>query len=277
MQYTPFTSILKVLVGGLDEDTSPEIHSLLHSVLVNNHVLQASPASFSSLVSSLQDSDLESLHSNLTFLDNCVARAAKKPVHYQDLVENLHQDASESVSFLVATIVEQWPFVVKGGIAATESAVGAWISRLLGHLNHAGENTKALKAARDQLCDATGDRKTKTLLKKALKISQENQENGNKEDKSTQRALAVNSGRTQRVDLDRMFGLLPKEDETHNELRKWEKEELDVAIEQGAIAELMLCLCSEYEEVRRQAYANITRFRAKLRVSSSASVPGEFY
>lgn len=266
MQYTPFTSILKVLVEGLDEESSREIHGLLSTVLVDNHVLQDSPASFSSLVSSLKGSEPAHLQSQLTFLDNCVSRASKKPVHYQGLVDSLHRDASESLSFLVATIIEQWPFVVKSGDARAESAVGAWIARLLGHLKQAGENTKALKAGRDKLCDATADKKTRSLLKKALKVSGETQEDDSKGDE-TQQTPSAPSGNAVNVDLDGMFGALPTEGETHNELRKWEKEELEVAIEQGRIAELMLCLCSEYEEVRRQAYTNITRFMAKLKVS----------
>jgi nucleolar pre-ribosomal-associated protein 1 len=265
MQYTPFTSILKVLVEGLDEDSSREIHSLLGAVLVDNHVLQDRPASFSSLVSSLKESGPEHLHDQLAFLDNCICRAAKKPVHYQDQVEALHRSATESVSFLIATIVEQWPFVVKSGNATTENAVGAWIAGLLGRLKQAGENSKALKSARDTLYDAAGDKKTRSLLKKALKVSEETQRDS-KEEESKQ-ASPVGPEKSQKVDLDGIFGPLTKEGETHNELRKWEKEELDVAIEQGRIAELMLCLCSEYEEVRRQAYTNISRFMAKLRVS----------
>jgi nucleolar pre-ribosomal-associated protein 1 len=74
----------------------------------------------------------------------------------------------------------QWPFVVKSGGAAAESAVGAWIASLLGHLKLAGENTKALKAARDKLCEAAGDKKTKSLLKKALKASGETKEDDSK-------------------------------------------------------------------------------------------------
>lgn len=265
MPYTAFTSTLKVLAEGLDDDASKEIHALLKTVLVDSFVLRNSQASFSSLVSSLKPSGPEDLHSQLAFLDNCICRGEKKPVHYVDLVEALHEGSYGSVSQLVAIIVEQWPFVTKGGNSATETAVGAWIARLLGHLKQAGEDTKALKAARDKLCETTGDKKTRSLLKKSLKVSVDIQHDGVEE--SAQKTATASSSKIQEVDLNAMFGPLPAESDTHNELHKWEKEELDVAIEQGSVTQLMLGLCSQYEEVRRQAYANISRFMAKLKVS----------
>jgi nucleolar pre-ribosomal-associated protein 1 len=68
------------------------------------------------------------------------------------------------------------------------------------------------------------------------------------------------------VDLDEIFGSLPTEGTSHNALHKWEREEIEAALEQGHIDELILCLCSEHEEVRRQAVANLVRFMAKLKV-----------
>lgn len=75
---------------------------------------------------------------------------------------------------------------------------------------------------------------------------------------------------TPTVDLDEIFGFLPTEGTTHNALHKWEREEVEQAVEQGRIAELILCLCSQHEEVRRQAFANLVRFMAKLKESKYA-------
>lgn len=271
MSYTPFTSILKFLVQGIDEESSQEIRNLLREVLtVYTHNLHTAPASFTALVSSLKASEPEDLHRQLVFLDNCLSRGEKKPVHYVDLVEALHEGSYGSVSPLVAIITEQWPFVIKNGDAATEAAVGAWIARLLGHFKQAGEHTKALKSARDKLCEAASDKQTRHLLKKSLKV--EVQHEGSEDEEPTSKTPTVASSRTHKVDLNAMFGPLPTESETRNELRKWEKEELEVAVEQGSIAELMLCLCSEHEEVRRQAYSNLTRFMGKLKVSYTVSM-----
>lgn len=273
MSYTPFTTILKFLVQGVDEESAQEIRNLLSEVLtIYTHNLHTAPASFSALVSSLKSSEPEDLHRQLVFLDNCLCRGAKKPVLYVDLVEALHEGSYGSVSPLVATIAEQWPFVIKSRDAAAEVAVGAWIARLLGHFKQAGEHAKALKAARDKLCEATNDKTTRSLIKKSLKVEVQHEEG---QDELTPKTPTVASSRMRKVDLNGMFGPLPAESETRNELRKWEKEELEVAVEHGSIAQLMLCLCSEHEEVRRQAYASIARFMGKLKVSCTVSM--EFY
>lgn len=243
-----------------------EIPSLLRNVLKLNYILQSLPASFSALISSLKDSEPEHLDTQLSFLDNCICRGAKKPVHYADLVRALqlaHPGGTGKISPLVAIITEQWPFVIKAGDAAAEKAVGTWIARLMGNLKQAGENSKTLKAARDHLCEAAKDKKTKSALKKSLKVSEEDR--GELEDVAPTKP--ADSGKTATVQLEELFGALSTEGKTHNALHRWEREELEVSIEQGHIAELMLCLCSEHEEVRRQAYNNLSRFMAKLRVS----------
>ncbi|PLB42204.1 NPA1/URB1 family protein [Aspergillus candidus] len=264
IQYSAFTSILKVLAEAASRDSLKDIDALLRSVLVENSVLQA-PSSFPAILTSFETSNPETLQHQIAFFDNCACRVAKKPVHYQDLLGNLHQDASKPVSPLVSAITEQWPFVVKAGNAKMESAVSAWVARVLGKLRQAGEDAKVLKAARDNLVDATQDKKVKSTLKKALKGTEEDADDAKSAPATAQPASASNQ--TPRVDLEEVFGALPTEGKTHNELQKWDREDLEDSIEQGRVGDLMLCLCSEYEEIRRQALANVSRFMTKLRES----------
>lgn len=216
----------------------------------------------------MEDSESD-LQSQLVFFDNCVSRVAKKPVHYLDLVGALSSEAdAKPVSPLVSAIVEQWPFVVKAGDDSTEKAVATWISKLLGHLRLAGEDKKALKTARDALIEATEAKKTKSIFKKCFK----DVEDGDAEDKmdiDSELQPGKNANKLPPVDLDEIFGFLPTEGTSHNALHRWEREEIEVSIEQGRISELILCLSSEHEEVRRQAFASIVRFMAKLKVSKS--------
>ncbi|KAJ5091929.1 hypothetical protein NUU61_006799 [Penicillium alfredii] len=275
MQYSPFTSILKVLMETSDKDSSRRISTLLRTVLVENSILQNSLQSFVSLLSSIENSEADSLHRQLVFFDNCVSRVAKKPVHYLDLAESLSQNAANNVSPLVAALVEQWPFVVKSGDAAAETAVGSWIASLLRNLKQAGENSKALKAARDALMDATESKKIRSHFKKSLKDAEE----ANAEDKmdiDSGPAPPISSEQTSTVDLNEIFGFLPTEGTTHNALHRWEREDVEDAVEQGRIAELMLCLCSQHEEVRRQAFANTARFMAKLKANTQESKYAEW-
>ncbi|KAJ6037148.1 hypothetical protein N7540_001427 [Penicillium herquei] len=266
MNYSPFTSILKVLIDTSDKNSSRRISILLRTILAESSVLHNAPQAFNALLSSLEDAG-SGMHHQLVFFDNCVSRVAKKPVHYLDLVGSLCDDES-ALSPIVAAIVEQWPFVVKAGNEETEAAVAAWIAKFLGYLKSAGEGTKALKAARDALMEATETKKNRSIFKKCLKDSGDADEDMMDIDSGS--AQPATSKKTPTVDLEEIFGLLPSESTTHNALQRWEREEIEASVEQGRISELILCLCSEHEEVRRQAFTNIVRFMAKLKESSYA-------
>ncbi|GIK00006.1 hypothetical protein Aspvir_004019 [Aspergillus viridinutans] len=270
MQYSAFTSILKVLIETSDKDSSKEIENLLTTILKENSIIQSSPA-FSSLQSSFDATESESIHYQLAFFDNCACRIAKKPVHYVDLLSSLTEGENKPTSLIVAAITEQWPFVAKNGNAAAELAVCTWIARVFGKLKQAGEDPKALKAARDSVLQTIESKQLKSTLKKTLKDTDEASSRDSRSQDGVSRSEAnAQKAKAAQVDLSEIFGTLPTESKTHNELHKWEKEELEIAVEQGRISDLMLCLCSEHEEVRRQAFANLNRFMAKLRESKYA-------
>ncbi|KAE8376892.1 ribosome 60S biogenesis N-terminal-domain-containing protein [Aspergillus bertholletiae] len=266
MQFSAFTSIFKIVVGASSRDSLKDIEVLLKTVLTENSILQGS-SSFPSLLSSFETYDPGCLQHQLSFFDNCVCRVAKKPVHYQDLLGSLCNDISNPVSPIVAAVTEQWPFVVKSGGDA-ESAVGVWIAKILGKLKSSGEDSKALKAARDALVAATENKRTKSTLKKALKDIEEGpSHDSNRREPSSIQPTSSRLSEKSTVDLEEIFGTLPTEGTTHNALHRWEKDDIEISVEQGRVADLMLCLCSEHEEVRRQAFANITRFMSKIRES----------
>lgn len=266
MLYSAFTSIFRVFVEASNKDSLQEIGHLLSMVLVDNSILQSSPASFASLLASFEESESEQRQKQLAFFDNCVCRLAKKPVHYQDLIESMSKNSAGSVSPLLAAVSEQWPFVVKNGDVAVESAVGTWIARVLGKFKQAGENAKVLKPVRDSCLDATENKKTKSAIKKSLKDSGEVEDEEMKNQTMSAQESSQLANEESKTDLEDIFGPLPVEGTTHNALQKWEKDDLEVSVEQGRVAELMLCLCSQHEEVRRQAFVNISRFMMKLKV-----------
>lgn len=269
MQHSAFTSILKVLVEGHGEDSLEQIRKLLRSVVVEHSVLHNPDSTFDALVSSFDATDGESLLSQLAFLDNCICRLVKKPVHYQDLLDSLVDEKSGSISLLLAAINEQWPFVIKNGNAVQEESVATWIAHLLRSLKQVGEDAKALRKVADSLIAQTELKKSKSVIKKALKSSEASDDWA--EDRNvlgSKNAQTAPKG-TKSVDLAEVFGSLPTESKSHNALNKWEREELELAVEQGRVAELMLCLCSQYDEIRRQAAAGISRFMMKLKVSSA--------
>ena len=211
----------------------------------------------------------------LAFFDNCASRIAKKPVHYGDLLGSL-VDASKPLSPLVAAVIEQWPFVVKGGNAANEKAVSEFIVNLLRNLSSAGENLRGLKNARDELANATVDRKLKSRFKKSLKGAEEVEQDVLDTEPDTSVAAPAKKIDKQDVNLEEIFGSLPTEGTEHNELFRWDQKELEESLEEGRVSELLLCLCSEHEEVRRQALPNISRFMMKLKVMPITIQPQSF-
>lgn len=265
MQFSAFTSILKVLLNAPSRDSFREIDKLLRNVLTENSVIR--PSSFSALLSSFESSDTEVLQHQLAFFDNCACRIAKKPVHYYDLLGSL-VNSSKPLSPLVAAVIEQWPFVFKSGAENSPKDVGEFIVSFLRSLHSAGESLSGLKAARDELVNVTEDKKLKSRLKKAMKGSEEAEHDGQKETLQSPTQTSSSAKKEwQDLDLEEIFGSLPVEGTTHNELYRWEQKELDVSLEQGRVAELLLCLCSEHEEVRRQALPNISRYMMKLKVT----------
>ncbi|OKL61306.1 hypothetical protein UA08_03558 [Talaromyces atroroseus] len=268
LQLSAFTSILKVAIG---RDDAKQLCELLESVLVEQGILSASNGPFDALIASLKDSGQQDLLLQLSFLDNCLCRIAKKPVHYEDLASSLLNDSEAALSLLVAGILEQWPFVLKTDDTEKEQAVASWIASLLKLLKLAGEDKKALKNVRDSLYELSQSKKTKSIFKKSLKGSEkDNDKSPETVDPDGRSKSSAPSKHTTSVGLLDVFGPLPSESKDHAGLYKWEKEEIDIAIEQGRISDLMLCLCSEHEEIRRQAFAAVTRLMAKLKESNYA-------
>lgn len=265
LQYSAFTSVFKVLIETSDSISMRQIHNLLQKVLVENSILVHSPSSFNALLVSLKDTQSGALPGCLEFLDNCLCRIAKKPVHYRDLVVSLTKGRSEKLSSLVAAVGEQWPFVIKANDASKEEALASWTALLLKQLRQTGEDGKALKAVRDHLRELSESKKSRSILKKALTGNADTDSDDEDMIDSSSQALPQAVSRSS-MDLLDLFGALPTESKNHTALYKWDSEEMDLAIEQGRVKDLMLCLCSEHEEIRRQAFAAITRLMAKLKV-----------
>ncbi|EFR00164.1 hypothetical protein MGYG_03169 [Nannizzia gypsea CBS 118893] len=262
-----FTSVLKVAVEKREHGAQTKMNSLLQDVLIQDSIL-AQPSSFEALILSIQSTD-ESISIPWSFIDNCLTRLAKRPVPYLDQVSSLPSKSS-LISPILVVIREQWPFIVKGQDGINEISIATWISKLLGYLKAYGEDKKALISVRDTILDETEVKKSRSLLKKAfdrgietdrLAVTKKDTQMGDTE------VLAASSA-TQEVNLSEVFGQMQATDETNPRLHKWEREDLELAIDQGYIGDLILCVCSEHEEVRRQAMAGLTRFMAKLKESS---------
>lgn len=259
--------MLKVAVEKQEHSTRAKINSLLQDVLTQDSIL-AQPGSFEALVLSIRLED-ESTSVPWSFIDNCLTRLAKRPVPYLDQVSSLPSKSS-LISPVLVVISEQWPFIVKAQDEMHELSTAAWISKLLGYLKAYGEDKNALTSVRDTILSETKVKKSRSLLKKAFDrgtethrpvLAEEDTQMGGTE-------TLPSSAATQEANLSEVFGEMQMAGEPPIGLHKWEREDLELAIDQGYIGDLIFCICSEHEEVRRQAMAGLSRFMAKLKVSS---------
>lgn len=276
------------------------IRSLLSDILQDQETLQTktSPDALDALIASLGSTPGSSTPSAevLEFLDDCLARFTKVPIKYFDDLDAMctrtGQSASDMGPFsnLLMTLVEQWPF--KGGQAATSKAADAlaqWLSRLLYLLKLIGEDEKMLGYVRDALVgsanaaykevlkDAFLWKMGKEKAKEALKLATGADFSGSERSStspvpvSTRIQEAEQQSRTRyAVDLEAP----PAEDEKHTGLTRWRKKELGEAVEDGDIGELILCLCSEHGEIRKQAINNIRQLTATIKFSSQGEQSG---
>jgi nucleolar pre-ribosomal-associated protein 1 len=226
----------------------------------------------------------------LEFLDDCCARFTKVPIKYFDDLDALcTRNAQPSADLgpfspLLMTLLEQWPF--KGGETATSNtadSIAQWLSRLLYLLKLIGEDENILTLVRDSLV-GSADKAYKDVLKdsflwkmgkerakEALKLATGADFSGSERSSTSpvpkKDAFEQPAKIRPQVDLEAP----PAEDERHTGLTRWKKKDLSEAVDDGDIGELMLCLCSEHQEIRLQAINNIRQLMLTLNVSNEQS------
>ncbi|KAI4937708.1 hypothetical protein J4E85_000143 [Alternaria conjuncta] len=292
LQYSPFVTLLRLLVTSKESELYTGIRSLLSDILNDQEMLQTktSPDALDALIASLGSTSGSVTPSTdvLEFLDDCCARFTKVPIKYFDDLDVMCGRTAQSTnglgpfSNLLMTLVEQWPF--KGGETATNNTadtIAQWLSRLLYLLKLIGEDETALEHVRDALVESANVAYKEVLkdaflwkmgkerAKEALKLATGADFSGS--DRSSTSPVPRPTEEAEQhaklrsaVDLERP----PVEDKKHTGLTRWRKKELSEAIDDGDIGELLLCLCSEHSEIRIQAISNIRRVIATIMTSS---------
>ncbi|UPX19097.1 uncharacterized protein EKO05_0009370 [Ascochyta rabiei] len=298
LQHSPFVTLLKLLVTSKENELYTGVKSLLNAVLHDQEMLQTktAPDALDALIASLEPAtgSVPSVEV-LDFLDDCCARFIKVPIKYFDDLDAMCAKASQALadigplSPLLMTLVEQWPF--KGGESATGPAAEAlaqWLSKLLYLFNLIGEDESVLALVRDSLIESAGNaykevlkdaflwKMYKARAKEALKLATGADFSGSERSSAspvpqTEAVAPVKAGAV--VDLE----LPPQEDEKHAGLTRWRKKEIDEAIEDGDVGELLLCLCSKHQEIRIQAISNVRQLMATIGPDSLTQDLGAIY
>lgn len=289
MQHSPFVTLLKLLVTSKENELFSGVKPLLNVILKDQELLQSetSPNALDALIASLEPTaGAVPSKDVLDFVDDCCARFIRGPIDYFDNMDTMCTKASityaDALPFspLLMTFVEQWSF--KGGESATgpaAEAIAGWLSKLLYLFKLIGENEVTLTLVRDDLIEKAGKaykevlkdaflwKMYKARAKEALKRATGADFSGS-ERSSASPAPHVEADAPAKtgpvIDLE----LPPQEDEKHTGLTRWRKKEIEEAIEDGDIGELLLCLCSKHQEIRIQAINNVRQLMASIGVRS---------
>ena len=219
------------------------------------------------------------------FIDNCILRYVRKPLKYYDDLAEMDGDVAftsnkppdQLISLLWVVLMEQWPFLVKSAEPPNLTNVVEWLARYLDYSKFIGEDSKKLSDIRDQIRSQVKDKECRGILKRALKesrapISSSVQEAGYLEGRDHAKGITLNEVPNQDslLTMPQTPPGPPEEDENHSELTRWTQKDVSDAVEDGTIGQLIVCLCSTYEEIRKQAFGNLCSLLAKVQVSVCA-------
>ena len=294
MKFSPFTTLLKLhLEHSQNNPKSEQLKAVIASVIEESQILHfdESTLALDTLILSLQrNANWSPSSAVFEFLDNCILRLVRKTVHYFDIYSNLATTkesgllvTDSQIDLLLVVIVEQWPFLLKSTDTSTLMNVVMWLVRYIElsglriEQAFSGQDDdgpiKLLELLRDQVRSDVEDKTCSSMLTKSLSHSAE-------------LSISMRSNRSANIDedgdhfpvscqideglskpcLDPLPPGPPQEEDDHDGLNRWLREEIPDAIADGAIEDLFLCLCSGYVEIRQQAVTNVIAFMTKLEV-----------
>ncbi|KAK4696134.1 hypothetical protein P7C71_g1736, partial [Lecanoromycetidae sp. Uapishka_2] len=179
-----------------------------------------------------------------------------------------------TVDLLLITILEQWPFLVKSADPSTLTDISQWLRRYIEIMRifigrqHNGMlddgDLKIISHIRDQLEAEIHQQECRMMFSKAPKHLSELDvfdELNSLAAASGKNIVAESNSDNEAVYSESSRDLVPagppEESEDHPGLNSWSREEVPDAISGGSIAALILCLCSEHVEIRKQALGNM--------------------
>ena len=265
-----------------------ELELLLTTVAAESHMLP----SLNNLVLSLRDSkDWKATDRVFEFLDHCISHLVRKPIHYYDIFAELIASAelninqgSGQVDLLLITIVDQWCFLVESADTPTITNVSEWLVRYMEVVNlnkgyvqqraTGDETTRLLSQLRGQLKSRLQDTPCRAIFETA---SEERHELGEIKQVAATNTISE-AGHMLRPTSPSLkthpkqeIGLPvgpPEEHEDHPGLHQWTGHEVQDAISEGHVKALILCLCSKYVGIRKQALAGVRAFMTRLKVGN---------
>ena len=257
LEYSPIFTLL--IIHSKDYQYRP-IRDLVYHVLSENSIVNNSKAC-DALVALLSEVDH---YANIgPFLDDCLHRLSRQPIKYLDILDTITSKTSLDEAYgaipsnLAVVFLEQAPFVLAKPEAIKEE-LQAWINTYIDLLTHCHDKSSILQEivhCFDEIdgfnwesgkCTDPEGMLSRVRLEEPTTVAR------NESDAAEKNEVTIT------------FPTPSTESENHPELFKWAQKDLDIAFEDGDIESLILCLCSQYPEIRTQALAQLHKLEDKL-------------
>jgi nucleolar pre-ribosomal-associated protein 1 len=268
--------LLRIAASSSANSSIIPLKAALKAVIVENGVLSNTSQAFDALVASLHPSKKWSPSlSTYSFVDNCIGRVVRQPVHYLDLsILTLGKDTgSTSSGPLLACTAEQWPFLIKCDDLDAQQNVAEWIARFFSALGVGETDTTQSKI--DEILDKminAAQGTSGSALKKAFKKQ-------SKHPIKLEPPEVFEAGQTKvehktkdvqelppEIVLENIFGMPASNPDSIQGLDRWDNADLESAVTGGRLSRLLQCVASTEEEVRRQAFLVLRQLMAIVKV-----------
>lgn len=270
---SPIGTLVKILAT-LPRDQIPSIAwNLARTVFLENGVLQVAngQAALWALVASLRmvnDGEGSINAGVFAFLDDCLCRLTRKPIKYEDDLDQLlrHGHSSGPVSLLHLVLVEQWPYATE---RETSSNIARWIRHYFrASAKIASEDERALSRLALKYEDAGLGAAQPASTEDSPTLEVENPFNETGQAEKTQDVSRVedkeHSEGSQIPPVAAGHFEPPQEHPDAPGLHRWSSKDVPSAIADGDLSALVLCLSSQYSEVRPAALRHLRTLLTRI-------------
>ncbi|OQO05681.1 hypothetical protein B0A48_09774 [Cryoendolithus antarcticus] len=258
--FSPFVTLLRLHVK---EHENRRIRQLIEDVLSVNGIIsepteQKAASGLDAFIASLLSVDA----TVWAFVDECLSRASRQAAKYLDQLDELAAALGADLTtspLLFAVVLEQARHAFDHAEVAGREAVLAWVCKFVNLLDQTREDDLVERAAG-------------TCIQDVLDFSHVDR---HELEVSLQLVRQSKEATTQDHDIPPITnGLVhlpfippPAEPNDHPELFRWQQKDLDIVIEEGDADALILCLCSQHSNIRRQAVQQLRKLSQSLLTS----------
>lgn len=262
LRYSPILTLLRM---HKKDTANTQMRDLITGVLIDNGIVTSSESSASKSASNAFIAsvlDLDDAAAAWDLIENCIGRASRQPIKYVDEMEAMSTEGADLPSIFIAVVVEQAAFVASEKSADAKASKVGWIERYLSLVQATPDNGDVLAKLLTSIQNTLGKKfKTKNskvdLLFSRLRIAEPSQVSTGDDTAQAEE------------DLRLPFEEPLTESDNYSAMLRWSQKDLDLAVEDGDFSTLILYLCSQHSEIRRQALAQINKAKLLLRAATS--------